>query len=90
MKRFLGLFFFAAFFSLTAAAETSNLPAIKPASFTETAEVFKETKCTVTVSYPSATGNTLITISVTTTCENCTQQAACNAAYAILSIVIPD
>ncbi|RYY45068.1 MAG: hypothetical protein EOO06_17135 [Chitinophagaceae bacterium] len=89
MKRFLGLFFFAAFFSMTAAAESADLPAIREVYTAQMQEAFNPKSCSVSVSYTNAAGSTT-TITATVTCNTCTQQAACNAAFAILSIVIPD
>lgn len=48
----------------------------------------KAASCTVTVSWVNA-DHTKTSISITATCE-CTQQKACDAAYRVASIAIPD
>lgn len=44
--------------------------------------------CTVSVTY-TGTGGQVIHLTVTSTCD-CSQQDACNAAYAVVSVIIPN
>ncbi|RYY70881.1 MAG: hypothetical protein EOO13_05080 [Chitinophagaceae bacterium] len=88
MKKILGLLFLAASFSMTASAASKDLAVLKPGTMTENGAVLPEKKkCTVTVSYIDINGNPF-SVTSTASCE-CTQQQACNVAYAIASIAIP-
>ena len=49
---------------------------------------FKPISCTVNVTWSNGNGGT-VNLTATNTCDNCTQQQACDGAYALLSILIP-
>ena len=49
---------------------------------------FVERTCTISASWTTS-GGKKVNVSFEVTCD-CTQQAACDAAYALASIVIPD
>ena len=53
----------------------------------ENKDLVKQTGCTVSASWTNSDG-TKSSVSITVTCD-CTQQAACDAAYKIASIAIP-
>jgi hypothetical protein len=49
---------------------------------------FRDATCTLTAVWLSADG-TKNTVTISSTCSNCTAQQACDKAYAFLSILIP-
>jgi hypothetical protein len=49
---------------------------------------FRDATCTLTAVWVNADG-TKTTVTISSTCSNCTTQQACDKAYAYLSILIP-
>ena len=92
MKKISLLFAFVALFATASFAGTSNESSFnsKLTNIEEKVEPLKAASCTVTVSWPNGSGGTN-TLTVTTSCNSatCTTQQACDAAYAIISIVVP-
>ena len=73
------------------AADAKGLGKTETAKTTEfkiaNKNLVKQTGCTVSASWTNSDG-TKSSVSITVTCD-CTQQAACDAAYKIASIAIP-
>lgn len=92
MKKVSLLFAFIALFATASFAGTNEEKVINSKSLTteKKAEPLKAASCTVTVSWPNGSGGTN-TLTVTTSCNSatCTTQQACDAAYAIISVVVP-
>ena len=89
MKKISLLFAFVALFATASFAGTHD---VKPFKEKKT-EPLVVRECTVTVSWPNGSGGSN-TLTVTTSCNTstqptCTTQSACNAAYAIISVVVP-
>jgi hypothetical protein len=92
MKKISLLFAFTALFVSFAFAGTNDEKVITSKSLAPNEEVvpFKEAKCTVSVSWPNGTGGTT-TLTINSSCDSptCTTQSACDAAYAIISVIVP-
>jgi hypothetical protein len=103
MKKISLLFAFVAFFGAASFANTSELntaslkvdnSVILTSNATNSdidnalEAYFKKRSCTVKATWSNGSGGT-VNLTATNTCDNCTQQQACDGAYALLSILIP-
>jgi|SRR5665647_27943 len=103
MKKISLLIAFVAFFGAASFASTSELntePAKVDNSVVITSNAttndiddaleayFNNMTCTVNVTWSNGNGGT-VNLTVTNSCDNCTQQQACDGAYALISILIP-
>jgi hypothetical protein len=90
MKKISLLFAFLAFFATISFAKSSvkKVHTIMPTYIEVQAVPVRAQSCTVSASWPNGSGGTN-NVSITTSCTNCTVQQACDAAYALLSILIP-
>lgn len=86
------MFAFVALFATATFAGTNDEKIINSKSLIteKKAELLIAASCTVTVSWANGSGGTN-TLTVTTSCSSvtCTTQQACDAAYAIISVVVP-
>jgi len=93
MKKISLFFAFVALFATTSFAGTNDVKTFKSKKFIKDKKVesLVVKSCTVTVSWPNGSGGKN-TLTVTTSCNSstCTTQQACDAAYAIISIVVPN